>query len=176
MECHGDSETISGDLWRLRGSGELGSDASGLCRCAPQRSNIAMDPIRVRSNDTMKPTHCLSQSFHISHMFIYVLHFFTCLSLRSIPALTKLTASPGQGHRKGMWSCAFLTISLLQESPRTLQGFSKAKALHVSAQFGPLPPGPKACAWTSISNHSRCQVDGQRKRIKKNQQNAKSSL
>ena len=146
-----------------------------------------------------------SLPFTILSHITYFLHFFTCPSLRSIPALTKLTASPGQGHRKGMWKYVecennvktlgslgmkisrvfrfffFKTVvhfSLFlysKDSPRTLQGFSKAKALHV-VQFGPLPPGPKACAWTSISNHSRCQVDGQRKRIKKNQQDAKSSL
>ena len=44
-----------------------------------------------------------SLPFTILSHITYFLHFFTCLSLRSIPALTKLTASPGQGHRKGMW-------------------------------------------------------------------------
>ena len=149
-----------------------------------------------------------SLPFTILSHITYFLHFFTCPSLRSIPALTKLTASPGQGHRKGMWkyvecennvktlgslgmkiSRVFrfffsrqLCISHCFSTPRTLQGLSKDS------------PKPKLCMLCSsvpclqVPRHAPGQAyqttQGVRwmdsakesKRIKKNQQDAKSSL
>ena len=152
-----------------------------------------MDPIRVRSNDIMKPTHCLSQSFHISHIFYIFSHAFHCDRFQPWQSWQLHLAKATEKGCGNMWNvktlgslgmkisrvfCFFsrqLCISHYFSTPRTLQGFSKAKALHV-VQFGPLPPGPKACAWTSISNPLKVSVDGQRKRIQKNQQDAKSSL
>ena len=107
-----------------------------------------MDPIRVRSNDIMKPTHCLSQSFHISHIFYIFSHALHCDRFQPWqswqPHLAKATEK-GCGNMwnvKTMWKrwevlgwrfpgfFAFffsrqLCISHCFSTPRTLQGLSK---------------------------------------------------